>query len=224
MAAPLLAVSAPPAEDRLGNAMLLAEQRHRTMNILQMVLGVLSQAANGSPAEAGAALVRAEAQVTAFALLEAALNEQDDGAAVGTCCSVFLGRLCSYLDAACLAPRGIEMRFSGPTRLDLDPRACRHLGLAVIEAVLNAAKHAFSDEGGGELVVDVRHGMTQVLVSVADDGRGITSSPVRPGRGRDLVERLIERVGGSGSTSPRAVGTCVELAVPRLSWLGGCRP
>jgi anti-sigma regulatory factor (Ser/Thr protein kinase) len=59
--------------------------------------------------------------------------------------------------------------------------------LAVSEIVANAVLHAYRDGGDGEITVAAEHCDDGLLVSVADDGMGLTPRTDSPGAGLGLV-------------------------------------
>ncbi len=61
-----------------------------------------------------------------------------------------------------------------------------NLALAVTEAVTNAILHAYVDMDAGDVTVAAQAGAEQLLVSVADDGRGMQPRPDSPGLGMGL--------------------------------------
>src|SRR4051794_21352226 len=60
------------------------------------------------------------------------------------------------------------------------------VALAVSEAVTNAVMHAFFDRDEGMVRVAVRAGTDEIVVVVADDGRGMQPRPDSPGLGMGL--------------------------------------
>src|SRR5262245_65805898 len=65
--------------------------------------------------------------------------------------------------------------------------------LIISELVTNAARHAFAECDGGEVIVDVRQRDGALLIAGADDGQGRFSSP---GCGAGIIDALAEELGG----------------------------
>jgi serine/threonine-protein kinase RsbW len=60
------------------------------------------------------------------------------------------------------------------------------VALAVSEAVTNAVMHGFLDRDQGTVRVSVKAGDGEIVVVVADDGRGMQPRPDSPGLGMGL--------------------------------------
>ena len=200
-----------PAEVSARN--LLAEQEHRTQNILQMIASLLSRAAAGTHGDAANTLFHAQAQIQAFALLNQALNHRNSQEAGQACCTSFLADVCSFLVRGCLQSRGIALYFSASAKFNLDERRCRHLGLAVTEAVLNAAKHAFDDDGGA-ILVELSEENHSIQVVVQDNGHGMREAVRSNSQGLGLIDWLLTSVGGTVTRPPLLKGTRVCMQVP----------
>ena len=130
-----------------------------------------------------------------------------------------------YLAALCrgagdfhdLAARGIDLAFEaedGAVVLGID--ACTALGIVVNELVANAVEHAFSEAGGGRIVVRlVPDGRGGREVSVEDDGVGV--APGTEGGssvGLKVARRLVERAGGALSLRSEPGHTIWTIALP----------
>jgi anti-sigma regulatory factor (Ser/Thr protein kinase)/PAS domain-containing protein len=89
------------------------------------------------------------------------------------------------------------------------------VALAVSEAVTNAVMHAFLDREEGTVRVAVRAGVDQIVVIVADDGRGMQPRADSPGLGMglpligQLAASLDIRVPAGGGTE-----LCMTFAAP----------
>jgi anti-sigma regulatory factor (Ser/Thr protein kinase)/PAS domain-containing protein len=89
------------------------------------------------------------------------------------------------------------------------------VALAVSEAVTNAVMHAFFDRDQGTVRVAVRAGTDEIVVVVADDGRGMQPRPDSPGLGMGLP--LIGQLAASLDIRvPPGGGTelCMTFAAP----------
>jgi anti-sigma regulatory factor (Ser/Thr protein kinase) len=102
--------------------------------------------------------------------------------------------------------------------LGADPRAFGDVLLALSEIVTNAVVHGYRGEEGGEVRVEAEHSDEQLVLSVADQGRGMAPRYDSPGLGLGLplVGRIAERV---DIIAPVGGGTLVSmffsLAPPR---------
>jgi two-component sensor histidine kinase len=76
---------------------------------------------------------------------------------------------------------------------ETDSDACWRLGMIVSELVTNAARHAFGADGG-EIRVELKSSSNFVECCVADDGTA--SAEISPARGLEIVEALVDGLGG----------------------------
>lgn len=92
------------------------------------------------------------------------------------------------------------------------------VGQLIGEAIVNAAKHAHSDPGGGLLVVRCRRGETgRVHIEVVDSGPGLppTFDPDRDGGfGFRLMRGLSRQLGASLDFGSEGAGLRVRLTLP----------
>jgi serine/threonine-protein kinase RsbW/stage II sporulation protein AB (anti-sigma F factor) len=101
--------------------------------------------------------------------------------------------------------------------LGAGPHVLADVALAVSEAVTNAVMHAFLDRPAGTVRVEVRAAADELLVVVADDGRGMQPRPDSPGLGMGLP--LIGQVASSLDIRLRAGGgteLCMTFAAPGI--------
>jgi two-component system, NarL family, sensor histidine kinase DevS len=104
-----------------------------------------------------------------------------------------------------------ELRFEGPVD-SISDKVSEHLLAALQEALSNVVQHAKASR----VEVLVQAG-TEVVVRVADNGTGLTSS-YRSGRGLRNLEDRAARLGGSFAAAPApGGGTVIEWRVPRSS-------
>lgn len=93
--------------------------------------------------------------------------------------------------------------------LGTDPRAFGDVLLALSEIVTNAVVHGYRGEEG-VVHVDAEHSSDQLVLSVADEGRGMAPRHDSPGLGLGLplVGRIASRV---DITAPVGGGTLVSM-------------
>jgi anti-sigma regulatory factor (Ser/Thr protein kinase) len=119
------------------------------------------------------------------------------------------------LEASVPELRGAVQGFA--SGLGADPRVLSDVALAVSEAVTNAVMHAFLDRDRGTIRVSVRAADGELVVIVADDGRGMQPRPDSPGLGMGLP--LIGQLAASlDIRMPPGGGTelCMTFAVPGM--------
>ena len=88
------------------------------------------------------------------------------------------------------------------------------LGLLVTELVTNSLKHAFPQGGGHILVSLTEEAGDQVLLTIADNGRGVDTAPAA-GLGVGIVKGLVAQLDGSMRvTSEGGLRTEIRAAAP----------
>lgn len=105
--------------------------------------------------------------------------------------------------------RGVA-EFARAHRADDD--AVSNIMLAVSEAVTNAIVHAFVDRERGRVSITAEAGEDCVLVSVRDDGRGMTPDPESPGLGLGLTMMASMTTRCDIRQGPAGRGTEVRMA------------
>jgi serine/threonine-protein kinase RsbW len=103
--------------------------------------------------------------------------------------------------------------------LGADPRVFGDVLLALSEVVTNAVVHGYRNEAGGEVRIEAQHSSDGLLLSVADQGRGMAPRHDSPGLGLGLplVGRIAKKVDitaevGGGTL----VSMCFSLEAPAL--------
>jgi len=212
--------------------LLLKEFRHRTRNDLQSLAALLLLRARSAPSSAAADGLREAAEhARALARAHAWLAHGDVGddehpARVDT--KEFVEGFCRDLGRALLSGelRPIALIAAAESHT-LDSERAVHLGLALNELVTNALKYAFPDSGAGTVRVRFAREGNDFVLSVSDDGIGMSADDARPHgspagrlpRGTGLGTRLLQglaaqlrgtlsREGGGGA------GTSAELRFP----------
>lgn len=193
--------------------LLLNEIHHRVKNNLQIVASLLSlQAGRVGDARFSALIAESESRVQAMALMHQVLYERKDFTLVEL--DVYLERLAGLLAQIHGAgARGISVKLDAkPITLDLT-RAIP-LGLIVNELLCNAFKHAFEEDTGGEVRVEL-HGIDdgEASLVVRDNGRGLVGELVSiqaNSLGMQIVDLLVEQIGGN-LTANSTNGACFEL-------------
>lgn len=213
------------------HGLLIEELHHRVANTYQ-ALGatVVTNLRRATHPEAKAALARFAGQVQAFQAVHhllrgAGANGHVDAAA-------FLGLLCEHVQTALFADGAVQVVL-GAEPVALPPASCRHLGLAVNELVLNAAKHAFPNDRHGTITVLLAPGGSGWRCAVRDDGVGWASAGpegfvqpaarpgVRKGSGLHLVAQLAAALDGRCTREAVIGGTSFVIEAPFDCRIGG---
>ena len=191
---------------------LLQELQHRVANSLQIIASVLMQSARRVQSEETRLhLHDAHSRVMSIATLQKQL-------AVTQLKSVelrtYFADLCRSISASMI---------DDPQRLTLeaivDDTATNSdvsvsMGLIVTELVINAIKHAFSDQTvGGKITVSFTESEGAWLLSVLDNGAGmpVGEKVGKPGLGTGIIEALSRQLGASVTVLDANPGTRVEV-------------
>ena len=108
----------------------------------------------------------------------------------------YLTQLCESLSASMIMDQD---KFSIVATIDdsnVEAHQSLSVGLIVTELVINALKHAFSDQPAGTITVDYRSNGDDWVLSVTDDGVGMPKGRDSPkvGLGTGIVEALAKNL------------------------------
>lgn len=179
--------------------LLLREVYHRVKNNLQMVDGLLvMQSRQMTDPDARKALRGLRDRIFALGLVHQQLMSSSDLKTFDV--APFLGELSSNIvDGE--AGGGVALSVEA-IPLDVGLDFAIPLGLLVNELVTNSLKHAFPD-GGGEIAVKLsRAGDGELLLVVADNGKGYEGEPPRPdgsnvALGATIIKGLVAQMQGT---------------------------
>lgn len=178
---------------------LLREVHHRVKNNLQIVMSLLNtQSAYLESNAAITAIRESQNRVQAISLIHQKLYSTSNVASIDM--RAYISDLVSYLHD-CLDTIARRIRFEivvEDIRIDLAQAV--PLGLILNEAVTNAIKYAF-DENGGNIIIALQWvGKENLLLTVADDGKGL---PVEfdidktTSLGMELMKALCKQLSGT---------------------------
>jgi two-component sensor histidine kinase len=174
---------------------LMREIHHRVKNNLQVITSLLNmqQRALTDPA-ARAAMSDTRQRITALALIYRALYQSPDLRRVDV--RQFLEELTAHLTAG-EGGRAATVRTQLTSDdLEIDPDKLAPLALFAVEAISNARKHAYGEEGG---LIRVRFAVTaeEVVLEIADEGQGDASAlDDTSGVGRTLMSAFARQLRG----------------------------
>jgi two-component sensor histidine kinase len=200
---------------------LMREIHHRVKNNLQVITSLLNmqQRALTDPA-ARAAMSDTRQRITALALIYRALYQSPDLRRVDV--RQFLEELTAHLTAGEGGrPSTVRTQLTADD-LEIDPDKLAPLALFAVEAISNARKHAYGDEGG---LIQVRFAVTaeEVVLEIADEGRGDASAlDDSGGVGRTLMSAFARQLRGraeigrseKGGVVARLIFPAPEAAAP----------
>jgi two-component sensor histidine kinase len=192
-------------------AVLMQEVQHRVANSLQIIASLLMQSArNVQSEEARRHLHDAHHRVLSIAAVQRHLAASRPG---DVALRPYFAHLCESLGASMIFD---PKRLSIVTSIDdsvVNANASVSLGLIITELVINALKHAFTEDRHGKISVVYRSDGLNWVLSVSDNGVGMPSDRDRPkaGLGTGIVEALAKNLGSVIRVSDAEPGTSVTL-------------
>ena len=194
---------------------LMREIHHRVKNNLQVITSLLNmqQRALADPA-ARAAMSDTRQRITALALIYRALYQSPDLRRVDV--RQFLEELIAQLTVGEGGRPSMVRTELQADDLEIDPDKLAPLALFAVEAITNARKHAFGEEGG-LIRVNFTVADGEVTLEISDDGRGPADMPAEPGVGRTLMSAFARQLRGRaeiGAGSGRGVTAKLIFPAP----------
>jgi two-component sensor histidine kinase len=174
---------------------LMREIHHRVKNNLQVITSLLNmqQRALTDPA-ARAAMSDTRQRITALALIYRALYQSPDLRRVDV--RQFLEELTAHLTAGEGGRPSMVRTQLTADDLEIDPDKLAPLALFAVEAISNARKHAYGEEGG---LIRVRFTVSsdEVVLEIADEGKGDAAAlDDSSGVGRTLMSAFARQLRG----------------------------
>jgi two-component sensor histidine kinase len=197
---------------------MLAELNHRVGNELTAALTALRimQLSREDTGEPAGILDMAVRRLEHFGELHDIL---DRNGSYG-CLNDRLEALCRAISVAKAAPRRIHIELSAD-EMPLDDEIAWTVCAIVSELLTNVLKHAFDEDEGGLVVVELRDERGAIAITVADNGGryDMTARSRRPAcanmrMGWGIVTQLTERLGGTISRRSGSYGTTVTVEIP----------
>jgi PAS domain S-box-containing protein len=192
--------------------LLLREVYHRVKNNLQVVSSLLGlQSRTVTDPKMVELLRESQNRIKSVALVHEKLYQSQELAKIKL--SEYVKSLATYLLDAYGAPKRVKLKINVDKNIQLDSEKAMVCGLIISELVSNALKHAFSDQPGGEIRIDLGPaGDHEISLSVQDNGKGLRDGlniAERTSLGLKLVNALVSQlkgkieVGGSQGTRIR---------------------
>jgi two-component sensor histidine kinase len=197
--------------------LLLIEFEHRVKNDMQRVVATLNLQAMASSPEVAQALNQASTQIRVISAMHDRLKHH--GGEVSVNIGEYLGDLVSGFRSSLAGTRPVDLDVQTHTcTLSLDQASA--VGLITNELITNALKHAFPENSAGKVSIAFFRSGSEFLLTVSDDGVGLTSNEVRAagvrtGIGRKLTTALAKQLGGELVTRETVpTGVSVRLRFP----------
>ena len=192
-------------------AILFQELQHRVANSLQIIASVLMQSARGvSSARVRSHLYAAHSRVMSVATLQHQLTASQVG---DVHLRAYFTELCQSIGASMIHDHDkLRLKVEADEGVAM-PDVSVSLGLIVTELVINALKHAFPLDAGGDIVVSYRSGATDWVLSVRDNGVGMAGGSAAPktGLGTSIVEALAKQLRAKVHLADNHPGAIVSI-------------
>jgi two-component sensor histidine kinase len=192
---------------------LLQEMQHRIANSLQIIAGILLLKARTVQSEETRLHLR-DAHLRVMSV--AAVQQQLQGAQHGEPIEIgpYLSRLCDTLAASMIGDsRPISVKVEADVGAVASSEAIS-MGLVTTELVINALKHAFPNDIGGEILVKYELDEANWRLSISDNGVGFQqdgSGRGHTGLGTAIVEALAHQLKASVEITKRLPGMSVSV-------------
>jgi two-component system, sensor histidine kinase PdtaS len=193
-------------------AILYQELQHRVANSLQIIASVLMQSARRVPsARTRSHLYDAHSRVMSVA----ALQQQLAASSVGEVqLRAYFTELCQSIGASMIHDHDkLRLKVEADESVALADVSVS-LGLIVTELVINALKHAFPGDRGGDIVVSYLSKAADWTLSVRDNGVGMPKdrAVAKPGLGTSIVESLAKQLHATVDLVDARPGVRISIA------------
>jgi two-component sensor histidine kinase len=193
-------------------AVLLQELQHRVANSLQIIASVLMQSARRVQSDETRGYLRdAHHRIMSVASMQRQLAVTRQGSVT---LRPYFTELCASIGASMIRDHDKVTLEVAIDESAVPAETSVSLGLIVTELVINALKHAFPGGRHGHILVNYLADGPAWVLTVADDGAGMTPDKKVPkaGLGTSIVEALTAQLGGELDISSTAKGTKVSIS------------
>lgn len=171
---------------------LLREIHHRVKNNLQIIISLLNIQERKLDDPQGLAAIReTRARINAIALVHRGLYEGEDLRVINM--PVFLDRLIEELKTGLGNDDKDVTTTLNIQPVNFEPDTAIPVALFIVEALTNALKHGVTH--GGTVQIDLTENSGDVIVSVQDDGVGVSASAAN-GTGLKLIKGFARQLSG----------------------------
>lgn len=199
--------------------MATREVSHRVMNTFHVLEGILAVKIR-SISDPGAQGVAADAleRIRSMSLVHHKLFAMTQHMQVDLDASRFLADLAEELTKAFASQRKLSLAITHDEGIVLSAEKCTSLGLLMVELILNAIKHAFTDgRPDGTITVTLQRDRGVAVLSVADDGKGLPEGVFTPNKerlGTRLIQSFVSDLKGELKVQNLAKGTEFSIRFP----------
>jgi PAS domain S-box-containing protein len=178
-------------------SVLLHEVNHRAKNSIAMAISMLrlQMARQGNPG-VSEALENAIQRLDHLTRIHELLYRQDSNDVQSVDMAAYLTELCRNFDHL-QSPEYLRIELtSDADDITLDVDRAINVALIAGEAITNALKHAFPDKRRGAIRVGLHQEEDEVLLSIEDNGAGLSATPRAGSMGMRLIEGMARSLNG----------------------------
>lgn len=191
---------------------MVQELNHRVANSLQIIASVLMQRVRSTQSEETRTHLRdAHHRVMSVATLQRQLAATTKGEIN---LRLYFTDLCASIAASMIAdPRVLRLTVAVDAGVSTTGDRSVSMGLIVTELVINSLKHAYPAEAKGAIRIGYHADDGGWILSVADDGIGITGSGAsgKPGLGTGIVNALAGQLSARVEITDAGPGCLVSI-------------
>ena len=185
------------------------ELNHRVKNNLAAVAAILGlQARVAEDPRVADQLRKAVDRIETIADVHASLYRVSSTDEVDF--AAYLQRLCERLATGLVDRERVRIELEAdPAMAPLEEAVA--LGLVVNQLVTNAAKYAYPAPAAGVIRIELRNQPGQLVLKVADQGKGLSENGAARGIGMRLVRSLVQQCGGELEVGTDGPGACFTV-------------
>jgi two-component sensor histidine kinase len=214
----------------VNNRDAIAEANHRIANSLGLVAALARQQVTALSGD-GPVLTRREAQamigslavrIDAVGRLHRMLSDSQSPDPIDT--GSYLQLVASEVVAAMAKKGDVILHFACQLGCRVPAERAMHLGLMVVELVVNSVKHAHPAGIPGKIEIRCRRDPHAIVIDVSDDGVGLPENFDPDNRGHSgmrLIDSLARQIGASVRFHNGSLGLRCEITAPVAAPLAG---
>lgn len=202
---------------------LLAEANHRIANSLSLVAALARQQLGGlkddnatlAASEVRGLLLQLAGRIDAVSRLHRMLSQGESEKPIDI--GGYLQQVASEAVASMAKPDRVVLHFATELGCRVPPERALHIGLIVVELVVNSIKHAHPAGIQGHIEIRCRRDPGAIVVDVTDDGVGLPEvfdEKAGAHAGLRLVNALARQIGASVRFESGGLGLRCEITAP----------
>jgi len=193
---------------------IIKEVHHRVKNNLQTIASLLRlQKRRTNSSVVGKAFIESINRISSIALVYEALSQEGENVVDMRDC---IKNILSMIIGNMVEPnKSIKGEIRGQD-IYLNGNQASNVSLCITELVQNAIEHAFVFRKNGNIIVTLKQVNNEIIITVEDDGVGLSSKKSKPGSlGLDIIQMITkESLKGSFKLESHTYGSVGEIRFP----------